>query len=292
MRAQAHVSMAFACISRKGKNMTHERLFFTEKYPDVYLTSYLHEESPELAANKRKAIIVCPGGGYEFRSRREAEPIALQFFAAGLNAFVLEYSICEEAANYAPLIQACLAVKYLRENAERFYLNGDVFVTGFSAGGHLAAWSGTMWHIPQVAEASGGNTELCKPTATIPCYPVISADRSISHAGSVIALNSHVDDDGIFRFSLEDFVDEKTSPAFLWHTADDPVVPVQNSIVYAASLAKYHIPFELHIYPKGPHGLALCNKVTFSQHPDHIAPYAENWIEHAIRWIDETPFRN
>ena len=149
-----------------------------------------------------------------------------------------------------------------------------------------------MWYIPEVERACGGNVELCKPTATLPCYPVISADRSISHHGSFLALNGYADDDGIYKFSLEAAVTEKTSPAFLWHTAEDEVVPVQNSLVYAASLAKHHIPFELHIYPQGPHGLSLCNKETWSQRSDLLMPYAENWVEHALRWINEMPFKN
>ena len=258
------------------------------------LETYIHDAHDELNIGKRKAIIVCPGGGYEFLSEREAEPIALQYFAAGLNAFVLRYPIGKEAADYAPLIEACLAIKYLREHCEELYVDPDfVYITGFSAGGHLAASAGTLWHIPEVQKMIGNAApEICKPTATILCYPVITNDSQYRHKGSILALNGYKDDGDMDRFSLETFVDDKTVPAFLWHTAKDTCVPVQNSLLYATALAKKKIPFELHIHPMGDHGLALCNEETVSNNPSgFILPYNEDWIKYALKWVKEAPFK-
>ena len=272
--------------------------FSTIKYSDnlsSYLEAYIHSPHNELRIGKRKTIIVCPGGGYEMLSEREAEPIALQYFAAGLNVFVLRYSTGGNAANYKPLIEACLAIKYLRENAEELYVDSEnIFITGFSAGGHLAASAGTLWHIDEVqAHVGDADPAICKPTATILCYPVITNDEKYRHKGSILTVNGYRDvKEEMDRFSLELRVDEKTSPSFIWHTAKDSVVPVQNALLYATALASKRIPFELHIHPKGDHGLALCNEETHSNIPGYIIPYNEDWIRYAIRWIKEEAFRN
>ncbi len=274
--------------------MIHNKILHAPAFEDSYLEAYIHEPYAELCIEKRKAIIVCPGGGYGFLSEREGEPVALQYFAAGLNAFVLRYSIREKAANHAPLIQACLAVKYLRDHAEELYIDPDyVFITGFSAGGHLAAWCGTLWHSPAVIPyLEGADQTLCRPTATLLCYPVIINDPTRRHKGSFVVLNGMQDDEeGMDRFSLAKQVDERTAPAFLWHTANDATVPVASSLQYAAKLSEHKIPFELHIYPKGPHGLSLANKETWVNNPPYDHPYVQDWIKLALRWIEECPFK-
>ena len=270
--------------------MKFQAIRFTEEYPDALLEAYVHDAHAELQIGKRKAIIVCPGGGYTFLSEREGEPIALQYFAAGLNAFVLRYSIKENAQDCAPLIEACLAIKYLREHADELYVDPDnVFIIGFSAGGHLAAWTGTMWHCPEMAaHLEGADPEICRPTATLPCYAVISSDYN----SRSIAILSGGNEEDILRFSLERLADERTAPAVLWHTAEDAVVPVMHSILYANALSKHKIPFELHVFPKGPHGLALANKETWVGKPTYDSPYVEPWIGMSLRWINEQPFRN
>ena len=277
--------------------MIHETVRFAEKFEDAYLESYIHSHDSTLKISKRNAIIVCPGGGYTNLSEREAEPVALRYFAAGLNVFVLRYSVGAKAANCAPLIEACLAIKYLRDNCGALHVDPDhVFITGFSAGGHLAAWAGCRWHSPEVcAHLDGADPEICKPTATIPCYPVITSTPGCRHPGSFWVLNGMLKDDkgmildeeGMSRFSLEQYVDERTSPAFLWHTANDGTVPVQSSLFYAAKLAEYNIPFELHIYPQGPHGLALSNKETWVGSSAHYNQYVAGWIDLALHWISE-----
>ena len=273
--------------------MIFQRIDFSST-SSAYLESYIHSTHDELKIGQRKAIIICPGGGYVMLSEREAEPIALRYFAAGLNVFVLRYSILDEAANYKPLIEACLAIKYLRENAEELCVDpANIFITGFSAGGHLAASTGTLWHINEVkANIGDADPEICKPTATILCYPVITNDKRYRHKGSILAVNGYRDvEEEMDRFSLELRVDSQTSPAFIWHTAKDSIVPVQNALLYATALAANKIPFELHIHPNGDHGLALCNEETWAQNPDFIIPYNADWINYAIKWINEEAFR-
>ena len=93
----------------------------------------------------RRAVLICPGGGYQWVSNRESEPIALQFLARGYNVFVLKYSVGEMAKNLNPLREIELSIKHIRDNAIPYNIRPDrVFALGFSAGGHLALSSGTL----------------------------------------------------------------------------------------------------------------------------------------------------
>lgn len=273
--------------------MTYQHIYFSENFPDARLEAYIHDTHAELVIDKRKAIIVCPGGGYAFLSEREAEPIALSYAAAGLNVFVLRYSLLDKASGYAPLIEACLAIKYIREHCEELKVDPKyVYITGFSAGGHLSAWAGCMWNSPKVTEhLNGADAKICKPTATLPCYPVITSNPKYGHMGSYDVLvgncNEEVDET---CFSLERYVDKNTSPSFIWHTATDAAVHAMNALLYAEKLCEHGVPFELHIFPCGGHGLALCNKETWIGEPGLLNPYVEQWVKMAIHWVNECPF--
>ena len=264
------------------------------RYPDCTLTTYIHDPHDELRISKRRAIIVCPGGGYCFLSEREAEPVALQYFAAGLNVFVLRYSIREKAVDYAPLIESALAVKYVRDHAEELFVDPDyVFITGFSAGGHCAAMCGTLWNHPVVREALGidcgeAREGVNKPTATVLCYPVITGGP-FAHRGSIDTLCGYpsAGTEGADRFSLELHVDATTAPAFIWHTFNDGGVPVQNTLLYANARAAAGVPFEYHVYPDGVHGLSLCNGETSVGLATHDNPVCAGWLKEAIRYVKE-----
>lgn len=239
----------------------------------------------ELKQTPRRAVIVCPGGGYNMLSDREAEPIATQFLAAGFATFILRYSVKEDAANYTPAKQVALAVKYVREHAERYNVDPDyVFTCGFSAGGHLAASAGVLWDVPEVKAVLGDAPEgINRPTGMILAYPVITAGQW-AHKGSIYKLcgtkTPTVEEES--RFSLELHVNETTPPAFIWHTFSDNCVPVQNALLMADAMTKAGVPFELHIFPNGPHGLALCNEQTRV-----LNPHCECWMELAIKWAKE-----
>ncbi len=273
--------------------MTTNTFILDPRYPDCTMTAYIHDLSPEMPEKTaRRAIIVCPGGGYQFLSDRENEPIALQYFAAGLNVFVLRYSIGANAANDAPLIEGALAVKHVRDNAEAYRIDpAYVFITGFSAGGHFAAMCGTLWNDSAVREALGIDRGECpeginRPTATVLCYPVITGGP-FAHRGSIDALcggpsAGTADAD---RYSLELHVDAATAPAFIWHTFNDAAVPIQNTLLYASAMAAAGVPFEYHVYPDGVHGLSLCNEETACGQPHLVNPAAAGWIKDAIRYI-------
>lgn len=275
--------------------MLYSKVHFIERFPETYMEAYIHEPYDELKISKRKAIIVCPGGGYVGLSEREGEPIALQYFAAGLNAFILRYSCKEKAADFRPMIEAAYAIKYIREHCEELHIDpNSVFITGFSAGGHLSACAGTYWNKPVIYEALGYTepNPICRPDATVLCYAVISSDTGNGEFQSMKNLCNGSDDfKEHAKYSVEKFVDEDTSPAFIWHTAEDSCVHVMHSLIYASELSKNKVPFELHVYPHGVHGLALCNKETWSEFDFMYEPYSEGWMELSIKWLKEEAYK-
>ncbi len=253
----------------------------------VYLESYVPSPLNDL---KRDAIIILPGGAYEYCSPREAEPIAIEFARLGFAPFVLNYTTNRKGAYPTQLREVTKAIKYIKDNSVRFQIDENrVFVIGFSAGGHLAASAATMWHRSEVTEGLGIEYGENKPLAVVLCYPVITADPSYAHSGSICNLLCKDDPSDKEReyVSCERWVDEKSSPAFIWHTAEDTSVPALNSINMAAAYLKAGVPFEMHIYPKGPHGASLFNDITKQAEKGREftnARYAR-WIEDAAAFL-------
>ena len=252
---------------------------------EVYLDYYGNDDRSEVA----DAMLVIPGGGYgAVCSDREGEPIALSYLTKGINAFVLHYSVGSEIKDpLDPLTEASLAMLHIRANAQKYSINpARVFAVGFSAGGHLAGSLGTLWNDAELQarlpEAGDGN----RPTGVVLCYPVISSSN-IGHMGSFSNLlrSQTPDAAALERFSLEKHVGAHTSPAFIMHTYDDGLVPVENSLLMAQAYAQAHRPFEMHIYPHGPHGIALANKVTWGGNPDMVCPAAARWVSDSVEWM-------
>lgn len=255
--------------------------------PYVTLTAYVAGTSKEMPFNeKRKAILIIPGGGYEFCSDREGEPIALAYVTAGFNAFVLTYSVTGHgSARWSiPLVDASSAMKFIRDHAEEFHIDPDyVFVVGFSAGGHLAASLGTIWDNDEVEAKLGIEKGYNRPTGMILSYPVISG-LEYAHRGSFnqILGERKDDEDARRELSLELRVSEKTVPTFIWTTATDKVVPPQNSIMFAKALADAGTPFEMHVYPHGYHGASLGTPIVGWGRPTALCA----WMNDSIRWMN------
>lgn len=241
---------------------------------------------------KRPAVIIFPGGGYGHLSDREAEPIALQYAAADMAAFVLRYSVKPDAGFPRCVLEALTAIKTVRENAEEWNINPDkIAICGFSAGGHLAASAGAFWHAPFARESLGDN-ELLKPNAAILCYPVISSGPW-AHSGSIVNLLGEDAAEELEEIvSIEKQITSAYPPTFLWHTATDQIVPVQNTLLMGKSLADAEVPFELHIYPMGPHGLALSDERTAKpNHPQYIVERPAQWVQDSLLFLKEIAFK-
>ncbi|HOJ09295.1 MAG TPA: alpha/beta hydrolase [Clostridiales bacterium] len=258
---------------------------------DAYRSSEVTTFRPTLTtyilngSRKRGAVLVVPGGGYSFTSPREAEPIALQFNAAGYHAFVLDYSVAP-AKHPQPLLDASRAMCIIRKNAEEWNVDSEkIAVCGFSAGGHLAASLGVYWDKEYLSNIPGVEIELNRPNALILAYPVITSGQ-YAHRGSFInLLGENATSELLYEMSLEHHVSEKTPPAFIWHTFADQGVPVENSLLFTQSLRNKSIPFELHIYPEGGHGLSLATEETATR-PDQVVPHAATWIKLCLEWLN------
>lgn len=278
--------------------MIHQTIKLREVFPrlphqtefEPILTVYCPENSPEIdPKRKRASILICPGGGYTFTSDREAEPIALNFVSRGYNAFVLRYSVAP--ARYpTALLEVSAAMALIRSRAEEWNVRKDaVIVCGFSAGGHLGCSLGAFWNEPFIEQTLGIEHGQNRPDGMILCYPVITSGP-FAHRGSFDNLVADGGDELLSKVSLEHRVGGQTPPAFIWHTFDDEAVPVENSLLLASALRKAEVPFELHIYPTGVHGLSLCNDLT-SRKPEQNNPHAATWFKLCDQWLRMT-FKN
>ena len=234
---------------------------------------------------KRAAVLVLPGGGYSSTSPREAEPIALQFNEAGYHAFVLNYRVAPEK-HPQPLLDASRAMCIIRENADKWNIYSDkIAICGFSAGGHLAASLAVHWDKEYLGNVYGIEIGKNRPNALIACYPVITSGQ-YAHRGSFInLLGQNASSELLHEMSLEHHVSDKTPPTFIWHTFSDDGVPVENSLLFAQALRKNNIPFELHIYPEGVHGLSLATEDTATDKPEYVSPHVASWINLCKEWL-------
>lgn len=250
------------------------------------LTVYARERRGDLAAKLRPAMLVVPGGGYSCCSDREQEPVAARFFAEGYAAFVLNYST--KTPYPVPLIEAAAAVAYIRENAERLGVDpAHVGACGFSAGGHLVGMLATLFGEPPVKAAIKGNV---RPDAVVLSYPVITAERPFANEETMGNISGG--DEALRRaLSLETRVTKDSVPAFLWHTSTDDCVPVQNSLRMANAYAAAGVPFELHVFERGRHGLSVATAET-EEDPSCLADTGNvpKWTDLAIGFLSARGF--
>lgn len=250
--------------------------------PHCTMDAYIPEIVVEGARNK-PSVVICPGGGYEHLSHREAEPIALVFAAMGFNAYVVWYRIAPNR-HPAALVDVASAVAWVRAHAEEHSANPDaIAVMGFSAGGHAAGHLGVRWHDEALMADCGYTCEQVRPNAMALCYPVITSGE-YAHRGSFVNLTGEEDPARHAAYSLETLVTDQTPPTFLWHTFEDGCVPVENTLMMASALRRCGVTTEVHIFPHGGHGLGLCNPLT-SMSPDQNIPECAQWPEMAARFL-------
>lgn len=248
------------------------------------LYAYVQEETDSIAvSHRRPAVIVCPGGGYAFTSDREAEPVALKYAAMGYHAFVLRYSVSPDVFP-APQLELAQAIYLVREHADEWHVNPDkIVVTGFSAGGHLAASLACLWNREELYGPLGRKAEDIRPNGAILCYPVISSGP-FAHRDSFVKLLGDRYEELVDEMSLENQVGPHVPPVFIWHTVADELVPVENTLFFIQALQKHHVPFEAHLYPEGKHGLSLADPLT-STDESQLLPHIADWISLAEKWL-------
>lgn len=236
---------------------------------------------------KRPAVLIIPGGGYAFVSDREAAPIALKWMARGYAAFVLRYSV-EPLGFPTQLREACMAMRYIRENSSRFEVNPHMIAAiGFSAGGHLCGTLGTMYDCPEVQDL--GDAALLRPDALGLCYAVLLS-WGPTH-GETIRVVSGGDEALAKRLSIDSQVRPDMPPVYIWHTRTDAVVPCRNSLILAQALDDAGVPYALHIYHDGNHGLATADPITCStDYFHHFSAELPGWEDRMMSFFGEIGF--
>lgn len=264
--------------------MLTERIYLRDNDEKVYLDAYV---ANAMDGFTRSAVLVLPGGGYGGIAEREGEPIAEAFRPYGFNAFVLNYSVARRRPYPAQLVEVSLAIKHIKDNADRYGIDKDkVFVVGFSAGGHLAGSIATMWHRKEVYAEAPMPYGYNKPTGAILCYPVVNGIESAAHIGSFknLLCTDNPTEEQLKYASVDLAVDENTAPIFMMHTSNDELVNVKNSLLLATALRNAEKQFELHIYPDAPHGVALGNEITECGNKKWNNPEIAKWVSQAAAW--------
>lgn len=288
---------------RQTINLTEAGLDSTVRLAEVKLdgSDTGSECGPEYGPECIKGnVIICPGGAYRWHSPREALPVAKAFAAQGWKPWILYYkvSVHGEVLGTAPLCQAAAAVRKVRAASP----GRPVILCGFSAGGHVAASLGVHWNDEHLF--AGEDRSVIRPDGLILGYPVITAGK-YAHRESMEMLAgpdpaaaeedsagadpaaAEGDPAGPGYYGLEAYVDAQTPPAFIWHTAGDSTVAVQNSLCFAESLAAKGVPFELHIYPYGEHGLSLATReVEEAEKQRYADPHVAGWFDQCAQWLD------
>jgi acetyl esterase/lipase len=224
-------------------------------------------------------VIVCPGGGYAHLAMSyEGTDIAKWLNTMGISGFVLKYRLGPKYHHPVELEDAQRAIRYVRAHAAEFGIDPHrIGIWGFSAGGHLASTAGTHFDNGTPNSPDPIDRESSRPDFMILSYPVITFEEPYAHRGSRDALLGPNPDPALIELlSNEEHVTKDTPPTFLFHTSDDPVVPVQNSINFYLALRRAGVPAEMHIYEHGRHGVGLAQDMPeLSTWPTLLA----NWLK-------------
>ena len=226
---------------------------------NVALTAYIQPVGGEFwGMTKRPAMIILPGGGYQFCSDREADPVAFPYLQAGYQVFILRYSLNDNAVWDNPLKDYDSAIETITERAEEWFVDTErIAVIGFSAGGHLAACAAVM--------------AKHRPKAAILGYPVIS---------SVAVWNDRKAPDPC------EYVDEKTCPCFIFASRNDGTVPIRDSVNFISALTEAGVPYEAHIYSFANHGFSTCEPALNNR--EWCCNRTPDWVSDSKEWLRET----
>ena len=296
--------------------MLSERIYLIEGRKDVSLTTYIMDDAQEmLNGKKRGAVIICPGGAYLGCSEREGEPVAMAFAAMGYHAFVLRYSVYNDSSDKSfgfsknmparersvfpnPMYDIGRAMLHIRKNAGAWHIDtGKIAVCGFSAGGHNCAMYSVSWNKPVLTGYFATDADMLRPAACILGYPVTDytsmkspansdpAAEGLYRASNVALMGTaEAAEDMLLKVSPARLVDESAPPMFIWSTCEDQLVPVQQSVLMTLALAEKGIPFETHIFEKGPHALSTATQASASS-ANEINDDAAKWVGLCDAWL-------
>ena len=230
------------------------------------------------------AIVVCPGGGYGGLAGHEGQDYALYLNQHGVTAFVLRYRLGSQGYRHPRMLEdAQRAIRLVRARADEWKIDPKhIGIMGSSAGGHLASTAVTHFDAGKPDAADAIERQSSRPDLGILCYAVITMGPNTHQGSKDNLLGKAPSADLVELLSNEKQVTKDTPPCFLWHTAEDTAVKVENSLDFAAALQRNGVPFDLHVYQKGRHGLGLADKPPFANpHP---------WAKDLVFWLKEQGF--
>jgi acetyl esterase/lipase len=230
------------------------------------------------------AIVVCPGGGYGGLASHEGQDYALYLNQQGVTAFVLRYRLGSQGYRHPRMLEdAQRAVRTVRARAAEWQVDPKrVGIMGSSAGGHLASTAVTHFDAGKPDAADPIERQSSRPDIGILCYAVITMGPNTHQGSRNNLLGKEPSPELVELLSNETQVTKDTPPCFVWHTVEDKAVKVENSLDFAAALQRNGVPFDLHVYEKGRHGIGLADKPPFTNpHP---------WAKDLVFWLKEQGF--
>lgn len=296
--------------------MRNEVIKLYEDNDKVTLTTYVLDDSKEmLKGRKRPAILICPGGAYIDLSDREAEPVALRFAAMGYHCFVLHYSVYSRGkfdmgkltkrnatcVHPRPMLDIAKAMLLIRERAEEWKVDVEqIGLCGFSAGAHNVAMYMTNWHREIITKHYGKEKGAFRPALAILAYVVSDYaymaketdgcgewQKELFKCMDMALLGEREPSDEMLKMASPVlWVDENTPPVFLWATAKDNMVPIQHTLRMAHALADHDVPFEVHVFEQGPHGMSLGTQASAGS-TAQISSDVQKWTELAEAWLQK-----
>lgn len=272
--------LAIAAVIGQGRSKAQQVLRI---WPDDVGTSEkdtptLTMYAPDSGKATGAAIVICPGGSYRGLAKHEGEDYALFLRSYGITCFVLKYRLGPEHSYKEIVPDGLRAIRFVRSHAKQWGINKrSLGIIGSSAGGHLASTVAT--HFDKGDSAAGDPVERVssRPDFAILCYPVISMGPISHEISRENFLGKNPSAELVRRFSNELQVTPETPPCFVWHTVEDKVVSVENSLEFARALQQHGVPYDLHLYERGRHGLGVADKFPFSN--------AHAWTKDLIFWM-------
>lgn len=269
--------------------MLHEIVNLKEIYNlegDPKLEVMIPSTSDSEFRKKSRGILICPGGAYVFVSHREGDAVAIEYMREDYCTFVLTYST--NKAFPIPMHELACAIDYIRNNAEKYYLNKDeIAIVGFSAGGHLVSSYGYLYKHPLFIEKTRMNPENIKPNAIISSYPVISMGEytHFESRDKITGKNVELYD----LLSVEKNIDETYPPTFLWTTKEDTCVPYENTILFDKALKSNNVKHKTIIFKHLDHGKSTGSKIVNDIDKKNKKHYKKlsSWVSKSIKFMDE-----
>jgi len=296
--------------------MLHEKIQLNET-ADLY-TYVLDGEISHEVNKKRPVMIICPGGGYLMTATKEGEAVAAEFMGRGYHCFVLRYStyfkermtdpnevppVNEQAQYPVPVIELAEVIHLVNQNAEAWNIDVEnIFLMGFSAGGHVVSSLGNMWKNEDFISKLSFTPERneLKPKGLVLGYPMLHGDMSdyiIENDRSSELLKDQTDyikevlygttsptKVQIEETDMRNKINPDTPATFIWSLKNDRVLDTKIITQYVNQLMAASIDCEYHLFEQGKHGLSLANEL-YAKSESDINLDVNLWVELAANWL-------